>query len=58
MKLMALGNVIILFFRFFVICGYLSKIMFQVLRQKRGRYGVGAICNGGGGASALVVELM
>lgn len=29
-----------------------------VLRQKNGRYGVGGICNGGGGASALVVELM
>ncbi|PNX74285.1 acetyl-CoA acetyltransferase cytosolic 2-like protein [Trifolium pratense] len=29
-----------------------------VLRHKGGKYGVGAICNGGGGASALVVELM
>ncbi|PQQ11239.1 acetyl-CoA acetyltransferase cytosolic 1 [Prunus yedoensis var. nudiflora] len=29
-----------------------------VLRHKKGRYGVGAICNGGGGASALVLELM
>ncbi|XP_050371577.1 acetyl-CoA acetyltransferase, cytosolic 1 [Argentina anserina] len=29
-----------------------------VLRQKHGRYGVGGICNGGGGASALVLELM
>ncbi|RDX89522.1 putative acetyl-CoA acetyltransferase, cytosolic 2, partial [Mucuna pruriens] len=29
-----------------------------VLRQKRGKYGVAAICNGGGGASALVFELM
>ena len=29
-----------------------------VLRQKRGKYGVAAICNGGGGASALVLELM
>ncbi|XP_004507588.1 acetyl-CoA acetyltransferase 2 [Cicer arietinum] len=28
-----------------------------VLRHKGGKYGVGAICNGGGGASALVVEL-
>lgn len=35
------------------------KVMFlQVLRHKKGRYGVGAICNGGGGASALVLELM
>ena len=30
----------------------------QVLRQKKGKYGVAAICNGGGGASALVFELM
>lgn len=30
----------------------------QVLRQRNGKYGVGAVCNGGGGASALVVELM
>ncbi|GAB2275003.1 aspartate transaminase aat1 [Dionaea muscipula] len=29
-----------------------------VLRQKNGRYGVGGVCNGGGGASALVVELL
>ncbi|OVA20117.1 Thiolase [Macleaya cordata] len=29
-----------------------------VLRQKNGKYGVGGVCNGGGGASALVVELM
>ncbi|KAL3633663.1 Acetyl-CoA acetyltransferase, cytosolic [Castilleja foliolosa] len=29
-----------------------------VLRQKNGKYGVGAVCNGGGGASALVVELL
>ncbi|XLS79178.1 hypothetical protein HN51_063403 [Arachis hypogaea] len=29
-----------------------------VLRQKNGRYGVAGICNGGGGASALVLELM
>ncbi|KAF7840502.1 Acetyl-CoA acetyltransferase, cytosolic 1 [Senna tora] len=29
-----------------------------VLRQKNGKYGVGAICNGGGGASALVFELV
>ncbi|KAK3022663.1 hypothetical protein RJ639_045429, partial [Escallonia herrerae] len=28
-----------------------------VLRQKNGKFGVGAICNGGGGASALVLEL-
>ncbi|GAB4845936.1 aspartate transaminase aat1 [Ancistrocladus abbreviatus] len=29
-----------------------------VLRQRGGRYGVAGICNGGGGASALVLELM
>ncbi|RYR08669.1 hypothetical protein Ahy_B05g076470 isoform F [Arachis hypogaea] len=29
-----------------------------VLRQKNGRYGVAGICNGGGGASALVLELI
>lgn len=29
-----------------------------VLRQKKGKYGVGGVCNGGGGASALVVELL
>nr|QSL78014.1 acetyl-CoA acetyltransferase chloroplastic [Nigella sativa] len=28
-----------------------------VLRQKKGKYGVGGVCNGGGGASALVLEL-
>jgi acetyl-CoA C-acetyltransferase len=29
-----------------------------VLRQKEGRYGVAGVCNGGGGASAVVLELM
>ncbi|CAN0927241.1 Probable acetyl-CoA acetyltransferase, cytosolic 2 [Linum grandiflorum] len=29
-----------------------------VLRQKNAKYGVGGVCNGGGGASALVVELL
>ncbi|GMP41972.1 hypothetical protein CsSME_00011881 [Camellia sinensis var. sinensis] len=29
-----------------------------VLKQKKGKYGVGSVCNGGGGASALVVELL
>ncbi|PIA25583.1 hypothetical protein AQUCO_11000004v1 [Aquilegia coerulea] len=29
-----------------------------VLRQRNGKYGVGGVCNGGGGASALVIELM
>lgn len=30
----------------------------HVLRQHGGRYGLAAICNGGGGASAMVVECM
>lgn len=29
-----------------------------VLKQKNAKYGVGGICNGGGGASALVLELL
>jgi acetyl-CoA C-acetyltransferase len=29
-----------------------------VLRAKKGKYGVASICNGGGGASALVLEFM
>ena len=29
----------------------------QVLREKGGKIGVAGVCNGGGGASALVVEL-
>lgn len=28
----------------------------SVLRQKRGKYGIAGICNGGGGASAMIVE--
>lgn len=34
------------------------KFNFQVLKQKNGKCGVGGVCNGGGGASALVVELL
>lgn len=34
-----------------ILCTLLS-----VLRQEKGKYGVAAICNGGGGASAMVVE--
>lgn len=30
----------------------------QVLRQKKGKFGVAAVCNGGGGASSVVIELM
>ncbi|MES2779391.1 MAG: acetyl-CoA C-acyltransferase [Bacteroidota bacterium] len=32
--------------------------LISVLRQENGRYGLAAICNGGGGASAIVVERM
>lgn len=35
-----------------------NEMLLQVLRQKNGKYGVGGVCNGGGGASALVVELV
>ncbi|MBX9734990.1 MAG: hypothetical protein K2X37_13100, partial [Chitinophagaceae bacterium] len=27
-----------------------------VLQQENGRYGIAAICNGGGGATAIVIE--
>jgi acetyl-CoA C-acetyltransferase len=30
----------------------------NVLHQQQGRYGLAAICNGGGGASALIIEAM
>jgi hypothetical protein len=30
----------------------------QILSQKNGKFGVAGVCNGGGGASALVLELM
>jgi hypothetical protein len=33
-------------------------LLLQVLRHNNGKYGVGGICNGGGGASALVLEFM
>jgi len=36
-----------------IICTLIS-----VLRQEGGKYGVAAICNGGGGASAIVIENM
>ncbi|XVE78295.1 hypothetical protein DITRI_Ditri13aG0133400 [Diplodiscus trichospermus] len=29
-----------------------------VLKHRNGKYGVGGVCNGGGGASALIVELL
>lgn len=31
--------------------------LIQVLKQNKGRYGAAGICNGGGGASAMVIEL-
>jgi acetyl-CoA C-acetyltransferase len=34
-----------------IICTLLS-----VLRQEKGKYGIAAICNGGGGASAMLIE--
>lgn len=30
--------------------------LLSVLQQEKGRYGVAAICNGGGGASAIIIE--
>jgi acetyl-CoA C-acetyltransferase len=32
--------------------------LIQVLKQKKGKYGVASICNGGGGASSVVIELL
>ncbi|WP_025761752.1 thiolase family protein [Dyadobacter tibetensis] len=32
--------------------------LLSVLQHKKGRYGLAAICNGGGGASAIIVEFM
>jgi len=32
--------------------------LINVLKQNKGKYGAAAICNGGGGASALVIQLM
>ena len=29
-----------------------------ILKKRNGKYGVGGVCNGGGGASALVLELV
>ena len=30
--------------------------LINVLKQNKGSYGVAAICNGGGGASAIIIE--
>jgi len=32
--------------------------LINVLQQEKGRYGIAAICNGGGGASAMIIENM
>jgi acetyl-CoA C-acetyltransferase len=32
--------------------------LINVLKQNNGKYGVAGICNGGGGASAVVIENM
>lgn len=36
--------------------GYIINI--QVLKTKGGKYGAAGVCNGGGGASAFVLELV
>lgn len=41
-----------------LICLTRSVTMVQVLKQKNAKFGVAGVCNGGGGASALVVEFM
>ena len=30
--------------------------LIHILRQRKGKYGAAGICNGGGGASAMVIE--
>ena len=30
--------------------------LMTVLKQKKGKYGLAAICNGGGGSTAMIVE--
>jgi acetyl-CoA C-acetyltransferase len=30
--------------------------LINVLKQNNGKYGLAAICNGGGGASAMIIE--
>ncbi|MGB0980103.1 MAG: acetyl-CoA C-acetyltransferase, partial [Croceimicrobium sp.] len=32
--------------------------LINVLKQNQGKYGAAGICNGGGGASAMVIENM
>jgi len=30
--------------------------MISVLKQRKGKYGISGICNGGGGASSVIIE--
>jgi len=30
--------------------------LLNVLKEKKGKYGIAGICNGGGGASSIIVE--
>ena len=34
----------------------IAVTLLHVLREKRGKVGAAGICNGGGGASALIIE--
>jgi acetyl-CoA C-acetyltransferase len=34
----------------------ISVTLLHVLQQEHGKYGIASICNGGGGASAILVE--
>ena len=34
----------------------ITTTLLSVLKEKKGKIGVSAICNGGGGASAIVIE--
>lgn len=36
--------------------GRITQSLLTVLRQKEGKYGMASVCNGGGGASAIIVE--
>jgi len=38
--------------------GRILGSLIRGLRSKGGRYGVAAICNGGGGASSMLIEIV
>ena len=38
-----------------VVHGYLVTLLY-ILKEQKARYGAAGICNGGGGASAMVIE--